>query len=69
MAKITIEPNVGKGATAVWETVPMVGDTVGWWYEGENNQTKGNEGVVEHRKFWPNGDITLMVKRVFRNGS
>lgn len=63
MNRITIEPNVGKGATVVWETVPNVGDTVVWQYEGSNGQPKGNQGVVKHRKFWANGDVTLTVKR------
>ena len=63
MAKITIEPNVGKGATVVWETVPNVNDTVSWQYEGSGGNIRGNTGIVEHRHFWPNGDVTLTVKR------
>jgi hypothetical protein len=60
---ITIEPNVGKGAKVLWETVPNVGDTVSWQYKGINEQMKANRGTVIHRHFWESGDVTLTVER------
>ena len=48
----------------VWEAVPNVNDTVSWQYEGSGGKIRGNiTGIVEHRHFWPSGDVTLTVKR------
>jgi len=64
MATITIVPHVGKGATVVWETVPNVSDEVHWEFESQHgNGTQHKSGVVQHREFDVQGNVTLYVQR------
>jgi hypothetical protein len=60
--QIEIVPNVGKGATVYWETVPIIGDTVSWSYLGSNGEVKNNKGIVRDRVV--SGNVVLIVERI-----
>lgn len=67
MAKITIIPNIGKGSDTggidvVWETVPNVGDTLSWQFQGRERIRIGR-GIVQSREFKANGDVILRVSK------